>query len=58
MTSHESRHLEPGQRISWVGSQEYVGTVLSTDFLGVDIKWDFGRRERRWHPEMDDIEKV
>jgi len=55
MTGDESRGLKIGQRVGWDDANDDLGTVAATDWSGVEIRWDNGKRNFNHHNDMERI---
>lgn len=58
MTPEQSRTLEMGQRVIWLGDEQDRGVVLERDWTGVRIRWDNGKESFHHHNDMRDIEMM
>ncbi len=56
MKSEQSKNLKIGQRVAWLGSAEDQGIVITSDWSGVQIAWDNGKRQFYHHHNMDEVE--
>jgi hypothetical protein len=45
MTREQSKRLKVGHRVSWHDSPADQGTVIATDWSGVQIEWDNGKTQ-------------
>ena len=55
MTPAESRALKLQKRVSWEGSDSDRGTVVASDWSGVQIDWDSGKTTFTHHNNMENI---
>ena len=55
VTPEQSRTLNIGQRVSWLGDEQDRGIVVERDWTGVSIKWDNGKTSFHHHNDMRDI---
>jgi hypothetical protein len=58
MTPAESKALKLLARVSWRGSAEDQGTVVKSDWSGVEINWDSGKTNYSHHNDMGDVKAV
>jgi hypothetical protein len=56
MNRDKSKSLKIGQRVAWHDSQMDQGTVTASDWSGVQIAWDNGKRTFFHHNNMDEVE--
>jgi hypothetical protein len=55
MTSDESKALKLLKRVSWLGSAVDRGTVMGSDWSGVQINWDTGKSNFYHHNDMGNV---
>ena len=55
MTPEQSRNLDVGQHVAWLGDATDRGTVVERNWTGVQIKWDNGKTSFHHHNDMRDI---
>ena len=55
MTPEQSRNLNVGERVSWLGDDQDRGVVVERDWSGVKISWDNGKTSFYHHNDMRDI---
>jgi hypothetical protein len=55
MSPEESRAIKLLRRVSWEGSDTDQGTVVASDWSGVEINWDSGRTTFTHHNNMASI---
>ncbi len=55
MTAEQSRNLNVGQRVSWLGNDQDRGIVVERDWSGVKINWDNGKTSFYHHNDMRDV---
>ena len=55
MTPDQSKKLKVGQRIAWRDSATDQGTVIATDWSGVQIEWDNGKTQFFHHNNMAEV---
>ncbi len=58
MTPGESKQLKGGQRVVWHDSATDQGTVIATDWSGVQIEWDNGKTRFLHHNTMDEAKSA
>jgi len=56
MTPDQSKQLKVGQRVAWHDSSTDQGTVIATDWSGVQIVWDNGKDQFLHHNNMTEVE--
>ena len=56
MTPAQSKRLNIGQRVAWRDSAEDQGTVSASDWSGVQIEWDNGKKQFLYHNNMGEVE--
>ena len=56
MTPAQSKGLKIGQRVAWRDSAEDQGTVSASDWSGVQIEWDNGKKQFLYHNNMGEVE--
>jgi hypothetical protein len=52
MSPAESRKLKLLKRVSWQGSHSDLGTVVKSDWSGIEINWDNGVTTFVYHNDM------
>jgi hypothetical protein len=55
MSPTESRALKLLKRVSWQGSASDHGTVVASDWSGVQINWDSGKTSFTHHNDMGNV---
>jgi hypothetical protein len=55
LTREQSKQLKVGHRVSWHDSPTDQGTVLATDWSGVQIEWDNGKTQFFHHNNMTEV---
>lgn len=58
MTEKQSLTLRRGNRVSWFGDPNDLGTVIDHGFHAVVIHWDNGQTGTIAHKDASKIEKV
>jgi hypothetical protein len=58
MTPAESRALRPLARVAWRAQATDEGTIVGSDWSGVEINWDDGHTSYTHHNDMCDITQV
>jgi hypothetical protein len=58
MTPDQSKQLKVGHRVAWRDSATDQGTVVATDWSGVQIKWDNGKTQFFHHNNMSEVSSV
>jgi hypothetical protein len=56
MKPEQSRKLKIGQRLAWRDSATEQCVVESSDWSGVNVKWDNGKEQFFHHNNADDFE--
>jgi hypothetical protein len=55
MTPEESKALKLLKRVSWLDSVADQGTVMRSDWSGVQINWDSGKSNFYHHNNMGNV---
>lgn len=55
MSPAESKALKRLKRVAWEGSESDLGTVIASDWSGVEIEWDKGKTTFMHHDNMAGI---
>jgi hypothetical protein len=55
MTPEQSKALKLLKRVSWLGSAADQGTIMSSDWSGVQINWDSGKSIFYHHNNMENV---
>jgi hypothetical protein len=55
MSPAESRALKLLRRVSWEGSISDLGTVVASDWSGIEINWDSGKTSFLHHNNMSSV---
>lgn len=55
MTPDESKTLKLLKRVSWLGGAVDQGTVMGSDWSGVQINWDSGKNNFYHHNNMENV---
>jgi len=55
MTPAQSKRLKVGHRVSWHDSATDRGTVIASDWSGVQIEWDNGKTQFVLHNNMTEV---
>jgi hypothetical protein len=55
MTGEQSRKLQTGARVHWMGDEKDAGTVIENTWSGVFIKWDNRGEQSIMHNDMDKV---
>jgi hypothetical protein len=58
VTPEQSRNLDVGQRVSWLGNDQDRGIVVERDWSGVKITWDNGKTSFYHHNDMRDVAPI
>ena len=58
MTADQSKRLKVGHRVSWHDSANDRGTVVATDWSGVQIEWDNGKIQFFHHNNMTEVSRA
>ena len=56
MSTAESRALKLLRRVSWEGSNTDLGTVIASDWSGIEINWDSGKTTFLHHNNMRSVQ--
>jgi len=56
MDRDQSKLLKIGQRVAWHDSEADQGTVIASDWSGVSISWDNGKRHFFHHNNMTEVQ--
>ena len=52
MTGSQSRLLDVGARVCWLGDNNDLGTVTEKNWAGVTVKWDNRSQQSVLHNDM------
>jgi hypothetical protein len=55
MSPAESRALKLLKRVCWEGSATDLGTVVASDWSGIEINWDSGKTTFIHHNNMGSV---
>jgi hypothetical protein len=55
MTPDQSKRLKVGHRVAWHDSATDQGTIIATDWSGVQIEWDNGNTQFCHHNNMTEV---
>jgi hypothetical protein len=58
MTPDQSKRLRAGDRVAWHDSTSDRGTVIATDWSGVQIEWDNGKAQFFHHNNMTEVNRA
>jgi hypothetical protein len=56
MSPAESRALKVLKRVSWKGNDSDLGTVVASNWSGIEINWDSGKKTFIHHNNTESIE--